>query len=70
MAYIIAAFYGLIELVPFVIFYTRKDDLKESCYTDSNLKTFNPSDCKKLIDTLILSSIISLVIVALFSVSN
>ena len=70
LAYIIAAFYGLMNLFPFSAFYVKKDDFKKSCHLDSNLGRFRPSDCETLLDTLILNSTIGLVVVAVFSVSN
>jgi len=57
-------------LVPFGVFYVKKDDLKESCLLAvSNGKNFK-TNCEDLIPIIIISNIIGIVLFAIFSVSN
>jgi len=64
LAYTIALFYGTIELVPMSIYFANRDAYNSLCEAKSNNTSV---ECKSVIDTLIVSFIVGLVILAVFS---
>ncbi|CAJ0766181.1 13954_t:CDS:10 [Entrophospora sp. SA101] len=62
LAYTIAAFYSFVAMIPFIVLAAKKDEFTSSCF-----KSGYSGDCRTLINTMIVGSIINVIVLAVFS---